>query len=65
MGAPTTKIQVGSGSAADLRKHFVVDTNVLLHNPNALFVFKENHVIIPFAVIEELDKLRGEDEGVI
>jgi PhoH-like ATPase len=39
-------------------KHFVVDTNVLLHNPNALFVFKEHHVVIPFKVIEELDKMK-------
>ncbi|MCC6661073.1 MAG: PhoH family protein [Phycisphaerales bacterium] len=39
-------------------KHFVLDTNVLLHNPNALFVFKEHHVIIPFTVVEELDKMK-------
>ncbi|RMD62644.1 MAG: hypothetical protein D6824_06505, partial [Planctomycetota bacterium] len=31
-------------------KHFVLDTNVLLHNPDALFVFKENNVVVPFAV---------------
>src|SRR5215831_20610163 len=44
-------------------KHFVVDTNVLLHNPNALFVFKEHHVVIPFAVIEELDAMKkGNDD---
>ena len=40
-------------------KHFVLDTNVLLHNPNALFMFKENEVIIPFDVIEELDKFKA------
>src|SRR3954469_19501718 len=39
-------------------KHFVVDTNVLLHNPNALFMFADNEVIIPFDVIEELDKFK-------
>jgi PhoH-like ATPase len=39
-------------------KHFVLDTNVLLHNPNALFVFKEHNVVIPFAVVEELDKMK-------
>lgn len=39
-------------------KDFVLDTNVLLHNPNALFVFKEHNVVIPFTVIEELDKLK-------
>jgi PhoH-like ATPase len=40
-------------------KHFVVDTNVLLHNPNALYVFEENEVVIPFDVIEELDKFKA------
>jgi PhoH-like ATPase len=44
-------------------KHFVVDTNVLLHNPNALFMFADNEVIIPFDVIEELDKFKtGTDD---
>ena len=45
-------------------KHFVLDTNVLLHNPNALFVFKEHHVVIPFAVIEELDTLKRMNDDV-
>src|SRR5438874_4780082 len=40
-------------------KQFVLDTNVLLHNPNALFMFKDNDVIIPFDVIEELDKFKA------
>lgn len=39
-------------------KHFVVDTNVLLHNPNAIFMFEDNEVVIPFDVIEELDKFK-------
>jgi PhoH-like ATPase len=44
-------------------RHFVLDTNVLLHNPDAVFVFKEHHVVIPFTVIEELDKMkRGNDD---
>src|SRR5882672_7451467 len=41
------------------QKQFVLDTNVLLHNPNALFMFKEHEVIIPFDVIEELDKFKA------
>src|SRR5690348_7390529 len=40
-------------------KHFVLDTNVLLHNPNALFMFADNEVVIPFDVIEELDKFKA------
>src|SRR5215217_2666241 len=44
-------------------KTFVVDTNVLLHNPSAIFMFGDNEVIIPFDVIEELDKFKtGTDD---
>lgn len=44
-------------------KHFVLDTNVLLHNPNALFMFADNQVIIPFDVLEELDTFKtGTDD---
>ncbi len=46
-------------------KTFVLDTNVLLHNSRAIFVFQENDVVIPFDVIEELDgfKTRSDDVG--
>lgn len=44
-------------------KHFVLDTNVLLHNPNALFMFADNEVVIAFDVLEELDTFKtGSDE---
>ncbi len=39
-------------------KTFVLDTNILLHNPNAMFMFADNEVIIPFDVLEELDKFK-------
>jgi PhoH-like ATPase len=45
-------------------KHFVLDTNVLLHNPAALFMFKDNEVIIPFDVIEELDKFKTNNDDL-
>jgi len=47
------------------RKSFVLDTNVLLHNPNALGVFDDNEVVIAMTVIEELDnfKHRNDDLG--
>ena len=45
-------------------KHFVLDTNVLLHNPNALFVFQDNHVVIPYPVIEELDKMKRREDDI-
>ncbi len=40
-------------------KTFVLDTNVLLHNPLSLFAFADNHVVIPMVVLEELDKFKG------
>lgn len=42
-------------------KHFVLDTNVLLHDPQSLFHFQENFVSIPVEVLEELDKFKGEN----
>lgn len=37
---------------------FVVDTNVLLYDPGALFQFEEHDVVIPLTVIEEIDKFK-------
>jgi len=45
-------------------KHFVLDTNVLLHNPGALFMFADNEVVIPFDVIEELDKFKTNSDDL-
>ncbi len=41
-----------------MRKTFVLDTNVLLHNPESIHMFEENIVVLPMAVIEELDKFK-------
>ena len=41
-----------------MRKNYVLDTNVLLHDPRALFQFKDNNVIIPIYVVEEIDKFK-------
>jgi len=40
------------------RKLFVLDTNVLLHDPQSLFSFQDNEVVIPLAVIEEMDRFK-------
>lgn len=40
------------------KKFFILDTNVILHDPNAVFVFGDNTVIIPIKVIEEVDKFK-------
>lgn len=45
-------------------KTFVIDTNVLLHNAAALYMFDDNHVVIPFAVLEELDKFKKQNDDV-
>jgi PhoH-like ATPase len=34
-----------------MTKNFVLDTNVLLHDPTALFKFRDNRIIIPITVI--------------
>jgi len=39
-------------------KTFVLDTNVLLHDPHALFRFEENTILIPITVIEEIDRFK-------
>ena len=41
-----------------MRKNYVLDTNVLLHDPSALYKFKDNNVIVPVYVVEEIDKFK-------
>ena len=43
---------------------YVLDTNVLIHDPNALLNFEEHHVAIPMTVLEELDKLKSGHHSV-
>ncbi len=50
--------------SASPRKAFVLDTNVLLHNPAALFAFKGHEVVIPLTVVEELDKFKKSSDDV-
>lgn len=46
-----------------MHKTYVLDTNVLLHNPNALYAFADNDVVIPLPVIEEIDNCKkAQDE---
>jgi PhoH-like ATPase len=39
-------------------KNYVLDTNVLLHDPRALYAFADNNVVIPIYVIEEIDTFK-------
>ena len=75
-GSPTTAtIAVADrpAQAADHRpgssrpttsKTFILDTNVLLHNPMGLFMFEENEVVVPFVVLEELDNFKKHNDDV-
>jgi PhoH-like ATPase len=46
-----------------MEKIYVIDTNVLVHDPEALLRFEDNEIVLPIAVIEELDGLkRGHGE---
>ncbi len=48
-----------------LKKTFVIDTSVLVHDPRALTAFQDNDLVIPLAVIEEIDghKKRQDEVG--
>ncbi|MBU0476005.1 MAG: PhoH family protein [Bacteroidetes bacterium] len=39
-------------------KTFVLDTNVILHDPNSIHQFEENNIVIPLTVIEEIDHFK-------
>ncbi len=41
-------------------KNYVLDTNVILHDPNSILSFQENNVLIPIEVIEEVDRFKRE-----
>jgi len=45
-------------------KLFVLDTNVILHDSACLHQFKEHDVVVPIAVIEELDKFKKGNESI-
>src|SRR5690606_39020849 len=40
---------------SDKRKLYVLDTNVLMHDPSSLFRFEEHDVYLPMTTLEELD----------
>jgi PhoH-like ATPase len=41
-------------------KTFVLDTNVLIHDPQSIYKFQENNLAIPVEVLEELDSIKTE-----
>ena len=45
-------------------KTFVLDTNVLLHDPHSIYNFDDNNIVIPMAVIEELDNMKTRSDEI-
>ena len=41
-----------------MQKTYILDTNVLIQSPYALQSFEDNHIVLPLAVLEELDGLK-------
>lgn len=43
------------------RKNYIIDTNVLMHDPVCIYNFEDNNVYIPIVVLEELDNLKAKE----
>ena len=56
-------IHIPRRESAQHVKHFVLDTNILLHDPRAITQFADNEVVIPIFVIEEIDQFKKEASG--
>ena len=53
--APATTTRARKSAPQGPTKLFVLDTNVLLHDPTSLFRFEEHDIFLPMIVLEELD----------
>lgn len=47
-----------------MHKTYVLDTNILLHNPQSMFAFQDNAVVLPLAVIEEIDNQKKRQDEI-
>src|SRR5512146_1127689 len=43
-----------------MRKNYILDANILIHDPNSIFQFADNTVIIPVGIIGEIDRFKKE-----
>ncbi|MFT6051105.1 MAG: PhoH-like ATPase [Halioglobus sp.] len=48
-----------------IKKTYVLDTNVLLHDPTAVTAFHEHHLVIPMTVLEELDHIKDRRDKTV
>jgi PhoH-like ATPase len=60
MAIRTQPTDFGLTAPSQIVKNYVLDTNVLLHDPASLERFKENHLCVPVDVLAELDKFKSE-----
>lgn len=51
-------------AAENSNKIYILDTNVLLHDPLAIYSFHEHDVVIPMTVLEELDRIKDRQKDV-
>ena len=47
-----------------MKKTYILDTNVLLHEPESLFAFEDNMIVLPLSVVEELDRTKRRSDEV-
>jgi PhoH-like ATPase len=47
-----------------MKKTYILDTNVLLHDPESLFSFEDNAIVLPLSVVEELDRIKRRSDEV-
>src|SRR4051812_21269323 len=61
MENPTSAVYNSLQQQVEVRaKTYVLDTNVLLHDPQSIYKFEDNNLAIPVEVLEELDAIKGE-----
>jgi len=47
-----------------MKKTYILDTNVFLTNANSVFEFKNNDIVVPLKVLDEIDKHKKRQDGV-
>ena len=65
MEAIAAERTVITDSSEESLKTYVLDTNVLLHDPTAIATFAEHKVVIPMTVLEELDHIKDRRDKAV
>ncbi|NQX88781.1 MAG: PhoH family protein [Halioglobus sp.] len=61
----TLRVKTTASLKSVVKKSYVLDTNVLLHDPMAVTAFKQHHVVIPMTVLEELDHIKDRHDKTV